>query len=154
MAYSINSKCIGCPACKKICPAHAISGEKKEQHLIHDDLCIECGACGRVCPQSAVEDPFGVTVLRIKKKEWDRPFVDMAICTSCNICIDTCPVEALEEKLQIKGNPRPFSHLPDEGVCIGCGFCAADCPVSAITMRPRNQAGNPEKGNPAREMQN
>lgn len=135
MAYFINQACIGCLACKKICPTDAITGQKKEHHLIRPDICIECGACGRVCPKSAVEDSFGMKTTRIKKKNWNRPEIDMETCTSCNICIDTCPVNALEEELQVKGNPRPFPLLT-ESVCISCGFCADDCPVFAISMRP------------------
>lgn len=139
MAYSITSACIGCLACKEICPSYAVQGEKKEQHTIHAHICIECGACGRVCPASAVEDNFGMVATRIKKKDWERPTIDMETCTSCGICIDTCPAGALEERLEKNGNPHPFPALPDASICMGCGFCAADCPVFAITMSPRQK---------------
>ena len=145
MAYSITNACIGCLACKKICPSNAITGEKKELHTINADKCIECGACGRVCPKSAVKDNFGMTVLKIKKKDWEQPVIDMEICTSCNICIDTCPVEALEPVLLQKKNPHPFPALSDKSMCIGCGFCADDCPVSAISMSPRHEKKEVQK---------
>ena len=54
LAYSINDKCIGCGACKKVCPAHAVSGGKKEKHLIDQTLCIKCGQCKTACKFSAV----------------------------------------------------------------------------------------------------
>ncbi len=62
MSYTITEKCNGCGACARICPAVAISGEKKKPHTIDANLCIECGACGRICPQSAVLDAEGASV--------------------------------------------------------------------------------------------
>jgi len=137
MAYTITPSCIGCQSCAKICPSGAISGEKKQAHTIHWDICIECGACGRVCPVGAIKDSFGVPALRIKKKQWKQPVIDMKICMSCGICIDTCPAGALEKAVQLKNNPHAFPRLTDVSFCMGCGFCADDCPVSAITMTVR-----------------
>ncbi|MFX1367473.1 MAG: NADH-quinone oxidoreductase subunit NuoF [Promethearchaeota archaeon] len=52
--YSINPEtCIACGACKRICPASAITGEKDVAHVINDYLCIKCGACFEVCPPKA-----------------------------------------------------------------------------------------------------
>ncbi len=137
MAYSITTDCIGCQACRRICPSTAISGEKKEAHTIDVDLCIECGACGRVCPVAAVKDAFGITAIQVKKKDWEQPVIDLDTCMSCGICIDVCPAGALDKTLQKKNNPHVFPILTDASVCMGCGFCAKDCPVAAITMTAR-----------------
>ncbi|MGK5092410.1 NADH-quinone oxidoreductase subunit NuoF [Deltaproteobacteria bacterium TL4] len=48
----LPDNCDGCGACKKICPAGAISGEKKDRHLIREETCVKCGACYQVCPAS------------------------------------------------------------------------------------------------------
>ena len=53
--YNITSECIGCTKCAKSCPVNCISGEKKEIHIIDQEICIKCGACMSVCPVDAVE---------------------------------------------------------------------------------------------------
>ena len=53
--YSISEEdCIGCGACKKICPSQAIEGEKKQPHRILGGLCSKCGSCKEVCKVDAV----------------------------------------------------------------------------------------------------
>ncbi|MBU1206556.1 MAG: NADH-quinone oxidoreductase subunit NuoF [Proteobacteria bacterium] len=53
--YSIaEESCVGCGACKKICPAQAIAGKKKQSHRIIPELCSQCGSCRDVCKMNAV----------------------------------------------------------------------------------------------------
>jgi NADH:ubiquinone oxidoreductase subunit F (NADH-binding)/(2Fe-2S) ferredoxin/Pyruvate/2-oxoacid:ferredoxin oxidoreductase delta subunit len=53
--FSIDADaCKGCTKCKKDCPSDAISGEKKEAHVIDAEKCIKCGVCYEECPFDAV----------------------------------------------------------------------------------------------------
>ncbi|MFZ5634475.1 MAG: NADH-quinone oxidoreductase subunit NuoF [Bacillota bacterium] len=56
LSYSINAeKCKGCGLCKKNCPAGAITGEKKQPHVIDQAKCIKCGSCIAGCKFDAIE---------------------------------------------------------------------------------------------------
>jgi NADH:ubiquinone oxidoreductase subunit F (NADH-binding)/(2Fe-2S) ferredoxin/Pyruvate/2-oxoacid:ferredoxin oxidoreductase delta subunit len=52
--YIVGDKCTGCGLCRRTCPQEAISGEKKEPHVIDPALCIKCGVCLDVCKFDAV----------------------------------------------------------------------------------------------------
>jgi NADH-quinone oxidoreductase subunit F len=55
ITYSINEDCTGCMLCLKSCPEDAITGKKKELHIIDQSKCIKCGACRSVCKFEAVD---------------------------------------------------------------------------------------------------
>ena len=53
--YKIDPEtCTGCRICAKNCPVEAISGERKEPHVIDQDVCTRCGVCFEKCPFGAV----------------------------------------------------------------------------------------------------
>ena len=51
VSYYIDpKKCQACMICLKSCPVEAISGRKRQIHVINQDKCIKCGTCLEACP--------------------------------------------------------------------------------------------------------
>jgi NADH-quinone oxidoreductase subunit F len=57
--YIQPDKCQGCMICLRSCPVDAITGGKKEVHVIDQDKCTKCGTCFEVCPAK-----FGAVIKR------------------------------------------------------------------------------------------
>ncbi len=135
MSYTINDECNGCRLCVKVCPVSAISGEKKQLHVIDQTKCVDCGACGKVCKPGAVLDTAGTVCLRIKKSAWPKPVFDLKACTACTACYSACPVNVIELSLQKKKDKNLYPALTEPKQCISCSFCFEICSSGAITMQ-------------------
>ena len=136
MPHYINEKCVGCVLCVRYCPVDAISGKKRQLHIINPAICIDCGVCGRVCAFEAVVDGTGHLVTRQKPAEWARPVFDYKLCVACNLCIQVCPTGVIDTK-HPQNNDRKdiLPWLQDYKGCIGCSFCTNICPTEAISMQ-------------------
>jgi NADH-quinone oxidoreductase subunit F len=54
LTYSINEQCTGCTVCGRACKSGAITGEKKQLHVIDPAKCIQCDECYKVCRFHAI----------------------------------------------------------------------------------------------------
>ena len=55
LTYTVDAeKCTGCMVCLKNCPVNAITGERKQPHLISHDICTRCGVCFSKCKFDAI----------------------------------------------------------------------------------------------------
>ena len=49
-----ENACTGCTLCAKKCPHQAITGTKKEPHILDQEKCIKCGICYDNCKFNAI----------------------------------------------------------------------------------------------------
>ncbi len=55
ITYSIDpATCTGCMVCMRACPTEAITGARKEIHVLDPELCTRCDTCRQVCKFDAV----------------------------------------------------------------------------------------------------
>ncbi len=52
--YIDPDKCKGCTKCARNCPVNAITGDKKQPHVIDNAKCIKCGTCLENCSFGAI----------------------------------------------------------------------------------------------------
>ncbi len=54
ITFEVTDACNGCGSCAKVCPADAVTGEKKGRHHIDVERCTSCGLCQASCPENAI----------------------------------------------------------------------------------------------------
>ncbi len=55
LSFLITDTCVGCTACKRVCPTNAITGNPKEKHEINQAKCVKCGLCYKTCKFNAIK---------------------------------------------------------------------------------------------------
>jgi ferredoxin len=144
MSHVITESCIGCQVCAIKCPTEAITGGKKELHVIDPGLCIDCSVCGKYCPVECIYDDDGSMVNKYKPKEMPKAVVDIDACTGCDYCVTVCPFDCIElvdaPEQEAMGLPQ-WTAIVHEKDCVGCRLCEQVCIKEAIWV-PEFIGGN------------
>lgn len=143
MAHFINSECVGCGACKRVCPVACIEGSAKQLHVIDAAHCIDCGACGIVCPVSCIEDAKGHRYQFLKPKERPWAEVEQELCSGCQYCVDICPFHCLEiEATAGEGYATALAFNAHPNQCATCKLCVQICPKETIHIAYPDAGGD------------
>ncbi|MCC6980561.1 MAG: 4Fe-4S binding protein [Candidatus Melainabacteria bacterium] len=135
MTHFIHVECVGCGACRRVCPVSCIDGSPKELHVIEPSRCIDCGACGIVCPVSCIADPTGKRYQFLKPKERPWAEVEQTICSGCQYCVDICPFECLEIVASPdEGYATALAVNAHKNHCVSCKLCVSVCPKETISI--------------------
>ena len=54
-AVVVQSECVACGCCVKVCPMGALEINHGLYAQIHVDKCVGCGKCAKECPASVIE---------------------------------------------------------------------------------------------------
>ncbi|MBF0119419.1 MAG: 4Fe-4S binding protein [Desulfobacterales bacterium] len=134
MSYQISDDCIGCGACAKKCPQHAIEGKPKKRFDIDPFLCIECGVCFNTCPKGAIIDPFGRRPLQKgKKAKITKAKIERKLCAGCKNCLLNCPQNAIKTAKQRNIFASAYC-IVDKELCSGCARCTGLCITGAVEL--------------------
>jgi len=114
-----DSKCIGCGACVRDCPANAIT---LDTLAIDKSKCIGCGKCITTCPFDAInaaDDAEQTKRFLEGLVEYAKPVVELKNSIYFNIIITVSP------SCDCSGNPKkPF--VPDIGILVSTDIVAIE----------------------------
>lgn len=71
VAQVIQSQCIGCTRCIKLCPTDAIVGAPKQLHTVVIDACTGCNKCIDICPTMGIK--LGRPKPTLANWQWPKP---------------------------------------------------------------------------------
>jgi formate hydrogenlyase subunit 6/NADH:ubiquinone oxidoreductase subunit I len=54
-AVVLQSQCVACGCCKKVCPMQAISIPHGLFAVVDENKCVGCAKCARECPASVIQ---------------------------------------------------------------------------------------------------
>ena len=54
-AQVIQSACVACGCCVKVCPRDAITIDRGSCAVVDRAACVGCGKCAKECPASVIE---------------------------------------------------------------------------------------------------
>jgi MauM/NapG family ferredoxin protein len=147
---SIESKCIRCGECVRVCPTGVIQPAASvpawdetwtPRLAMRPGYCdYSCNACGKICPTGAI---LPLSLEQKRQFIIGRAQIDESRCIpyaqglECGVCEEMCPVpdKAInlypQNVVNIYGDQTTV-HVPrvQRRLCIGCGICEARCPVN------------------------